>query len=87
MPEWEELCAVACAVQNLHLMATASGVAGYWSSGGPLDAPPVLGFLGLDGAAGDKCLGLFHVGLATDAKVAAYRAKRGPIADKVRWLS
>ena len=22
LPEWEEICAVACAVQNMHLMAT-----------------------------------------------------------------
>jgi len=38
MPEWEDQAAVACAVQNLHLMATAMGVAGYWSSGGVGDA-------------------------------------------------
>ena len=31
MPEWEETCAVACAVQNLWLAATAHGIAG----GGP----------------------------------------------------
>lgn len=31
-PEWEEMCAVACAVQNMYLMATSLGVAGYWSS-------------------------------------------------------
>ena len=28
MPEWEELCAVAAAVQNIYLAATAAGVAG-----------------------------------------------------------
>jgi hypothetical protein len=28
MPEWEETCAVACAVQNLWLAATAHGIAG-----------------------------------------------------------
>jgi hypothetical protein len=28
MPEWEEMCAVACAVQNLWLAATARGLAG-----------------------------------------------------------
>lgn len=33
MPEWEELCAVAMAVQNMHLMATSMGdVAAFWSS-------------------------------------------------------
>ena len=28
MPEWEEMCAVAAAVQNIYLAATAAGVAG-----------------------------------------------------------
>ncbi len=28
MPEWEEMCATACAVQNLWLSATARGLAG-----------------------------------------------------------
>ena len=33
MPEWEEICAVAMSVQNMHLMATAMGdIAGFWSS-------------------------------------------------------
>lgn len=27
MPEWEDMCACACAVQNMHLMATSLGVA------------------------------------------------------------
>ena len=31
MPEWEEMCAVASAVQNLWLAATAHGVAGLGS--------------------------------------------------------
>ena len=36
MPEWEDQAAVACAVQNLHLMATAVGVAGCVDFGGGL---------------------------------------------------
>lgn len=86
MPEWEEVAATSCAVQNMHLMATALGVAAYWSSGGPLDHPTVIGHLGLDGADGDRCLGLFHVGSADPAKVAGYRARRGDIAEKVHFL-
>ena len=31
-PEWEETCAVACAVHNMALLATTLKVAGYWSS-------------------------------------------------------
>ena len=85
-PEWEELAACACAVQNMHLMATSLGVAGYWSTGGPLDSQNILDFLGLT-EHGDKCLGLFCVGMAAQEKVRSYRASRGPIEQKVSWLA
>ena len=33
LPEWEEISAVACSVQNLHLSVTSTpGLAGFWSS-------------------------------------------------------
>eukprot|EP00959_Pyramimonas_sp_CCMP1952_P399673 8374009-Pyramimonas_sp.AAC.1 len=85
-PEWEEMAACACAVQNMHLMATSLGVASYWSTGGPLDSPKLLDFFGLT-EEGDRCLGLFHVGMAAKEKVQAYRATRGPIDKKVTWRS
>mmetsp|Transcript_29620 Transcript_29620/g.49787 ORF Transcript_29620/g.49787 Transcript_29620/m.49787 type:complete len:274 (+) Transcript_29620:244-1065(+) len=84
MPEWEEMAACACAVQNMHLMATALGVASYWSTGGPLDSPNLLQFCDLTDE-GDRCLGLFHVGMAPPERVQAYRATRGPIGKKVTW--
>jgi len=69
MPQWEELAALACAVQNLHLYLHASGWAGYWSSAGCLhgwaDAPSVKAFVGLDGECDgepDQCAGWFFVG-------------------------
>jgi len=86
MPEWEEIAACASAVQNMHLMATALGVACYWSTGGPLDSPELLKFCGLT-EEGDRCLGLFHVGMAPPERMQAYRATRGPIAKKVTWRS
>ena len=46
----------------------------------------VLELLGLDGGAGDRCLGLFHVGRALPARAAAYRVSRQPWQEKVRWL-
>jgi hypothetical protein len=57
MPLWEELAAVACAVQNMHLMSTSLGVAAYWSSWHDTarDSPQMLKFLGLDYAKGDRC--------------------------------
>ncbi|WP_378186512.1 nitroreductase [Aquimarina sp. W85] len=32
IPEWEELAAVSCAVQNIWLSCTAHGLAGYWDT-------------------------------------------------------
>lgn len=88
VPEWEELCAVACAVQNLSLAAQASGLAGYWSSWQPAarDAPAMHALLGIDGAAGDRCLGVWSVGVADAERVRGYRPRRAPLADKVVWL-
>ena len=87
MPEWEEVAATACAVQNMHLMAASLQIASYWSSGGPLEHERVLRHLGLCDP-GDRCLGLFYVGKTTDDKIRAHgkAARRGPVADKVTWL-
>uniref|UniRef100_A0A7S2TMF8 Nitroreductase domain-containing protein n=1 Tax=Lotharella oceanica TaxID=641309 RepID=A0A7S2TMF8_9EUKA len=85
MPEWEEISSVAMAVQNMHLVATAGWVAGYWSSGGwnkALASERVKSFLGIDAA--DRCLGLFHVGMSD--KIARYRRKPGSWEDKVTWV-
>ena len=83
MPEWEEQAAVACAVQNMHLMATALGVAAYWSSPTTIHEAEVKEHLGLGEE--DKCLGMFHVGSASRTVQGAYRAKRGAMSDKVEW--
>lgn len=60
IPEIEEVEAVACAVQNLHLTATALGLVGYWSSGGMTYHPALRSWLGLREE--DRCLGFFYVG-------------------------
>ena len=86
MPEWEEMAAVSCAVQNRHLMATSLGVAAYWSSGGPIDDHRIIEHLGFSAAEGDKCLGLFHVGLAPPGTAQKYRAARGDMDRKVKYL-
>ena len=54
MPEWEEIAAVSCAVQNMHLALTShwsDGYGGYWTSGGAaqdgwMNSSEALGFLG-----------------------------------------
>ena len=60
IPEIEEVQAVACAVQNMFLTATAMGIAAYWTSGGLTYEEEMKTFLGLEKA--DKCLGLFYLG-------------------------
>lgn len=82
LPEIEEVCAVACAVQNMHLIATAHGVGAYWSSGGPIFSDEMKAFLGLGEK--DKCLGFFYVGYPTGAHP---NGARCDYRDKVTWVT
>jgi len=89
MPEWEEMAAVSCAVQNAHIIACQLGVACYWTSGGtegPLKTDEVRTLLQLE--AGDKCLGLLMVGQADPEtwEKSQGRASRGLMAEKCTWL-
>lgn len=79
VPEWEELAALACAVQNMALTAEALQIGAYWSSPGIMEA--VAQVFGLQ--AGEKCYGLFYMGYHQDQP---REAKRTPIADKITWL-
>lgn len=58
--EIEEIEAVACAIQNMHLTCTAYGLGGFWSTPGLIYTPEMNDFLGLGEK--DKCLGLFYIG-------------------------
>lgn len=60
IPEIEEIEAVACAVQNIHLTCTAYGLGGFWSTPKLIYTQAMNEFLGL--GIKDKCLGLFYVG-------------------------
>lgn len=79
LPEWEELAATACAVQNLWLMATALGLGGYWST--PKDLEALAGFLQLE--EGAKCLGLFYLGYYDHVPPVP---NRSTWSEKVIWL-
>ncbi|GAB3334682.1 hypothetical protein GCM10027299_43100 [Larkinella ripae] len=79
VPEWEELAAVSCAVQNMWLTATALNVGAYWSTPGNLDA---LGeFLNLSPT--QKCVGLFYMGYHEGKEKPAVRK---PIEEKLTWI-
>ncbi len=58
--ELEEIEAVACAVQNMHLTCTAYGLGGFWATPKIIYTPQMNEFLGLGEK--DKCLGLFFIG-------------------------
>ena len=81
MPEWEEISAVAMAVQNMHLMACSLGLGCKWSSGALSRHPHVAQFLGLQPPA--QLLGFLYVGTPATAWP---RGQRRPIADKVTWV-
>ena len=57
-PEWEELSAVAMAVQNMWLTCTALKIGAYWSS------PSLKDLVGdyFDLQEGESCLGFFYMG-------------------------
>lgn len=76
----EELMAVACAVQNLHLVAQAHGLAGMWHSKGPSVHPGVAEALGL--ARHERLLGFFMCGWPNGEWLSATRR---PLDEKVIW--
>jgi nitroreductase len=62
LPEWEEMAATACAVQNIHIQASSiPGLACYWSSwhDAVMESADMHNFLGMDKE--DKCMGVFIV--------------------------
>lgn len=79
VPEWEEIAAVACAVQNMWLSCTAYGLGSYWST--PPAAQDAATLLALE--PGQRCLGFFYIG-RYDLPPAA--GERKPLADKTIWF-
>ncbi|MBL57603.1 MAG: nitroreductase [Flavobacteriales bacterium] len=80
IPEIEEIEAVACAVQNMHLTATAYGLGGYWSSGAVCYSEEMKTFLNLQPK--DKCLGLFYLGYPN---IDWPKKHRKPLEYKTEW--
>jgi nitroreductase len=82
IPEVENIMAVACALQNLHLAASAAGLAAMWSTPPVVyaeAAKPILE-LGPD----ERCLGLFFLGWPR-AGVPVPVSQRRPWREKARW--
>jgi nitroreductase len=81
IPELEELCATAAAVQNILLGAEALGIAALWSTGGMVLKPAMKDYLGLGEA--DSMIGLLSLGY-TDEE--SRPGKRGAVEDKIKWV-
>lgn len=79
LPEFEEIAAVAMAVQNMWLSCTELGLGSYWST--PASALNAGEFLGL--APGERCLGLFYLGWH---EMPELPGKRRPVAEKTTWM-
>ena len=58
--EIEEIEAVACAIQNMHLTCTAYGLGCFWSTPKLIYTEEMNEFLGFSEK--DKCLGIFYIG-------------------------
>lgn len=79
IPEWEEVAAVAMAVQNMWLCCAEKGIGCYWSS------PGLIKYMDehIELSEGEKCLGFFYMG-QYDKEIP--NGTRSPIANKVVWM-
>jgi nitroreductase len=78
--EIEEIEAVACAIQNMHLTCTAYGIGGFWSTPSPVYTSQMNNYLGLN--LEDKCLGIFYLGYPS---IDWPKAHRKPIEYVTEW--
>ncbi|MEX2581446.1 MAG: nitroreductase [Verrucomicrobiales bacterium] len=83
IPEIEEIEAVACAVQNMHLTASALGMAAFWSSPPIVYTDEMREWLGLEGLR-DKCLGFFYLGWPRGEEWPA--GTRGDVSEKIVFV-
>ncbi|MDX2000931.1 MAG: nitroreductase [Chitinophagales bacterium] len=82
LPEFEEIAAVACAVQNMYLTISAyEGVGGFWSTGGVTNIPTAKAHFGLEET--DKLMGFFYLGKYEGPRPEGHRK---PIDGKVEWF-
>lgn len=79
--ELDEILAIGCAVQNLHLSAAARGLGGFWSTNIAATSDQMRDFMGL--GANDRAMGLFYIGYP---KADWPTSQRTPTTEKVQWV-
>lgn len=80
IPQFEEVIATSCAVQNMLLGATALNIGAFWSTGGMALKPAFAEHFGL--GAEDSVLGVIYLGY-TETQPAGVR--KTPIEEKITW--
>ncbi len=80
--EIEEIEAVACAIQNMHLTCTAYGLGAFWATPNLIYTKEMNDFLGIGDK--DKCLGLFYIGYPN---IEWPKAHRKPIEYTTEWIT
>ncbi len=78
VPEWEEIAAVSCAVQNMYLICHELEIGCYWST--PKAILEANEFLDL--ARGQRCLGLFYMGYRKELPALT---EKGDISARTHW--
>jgi len=81
IPVIEEIEAVACAIQNMLLGATALDIASFWSTGGMALKPAMKDFLNLD--EDDHLIGIVYLGYADEFPPGS---RKIPLEVKVKWI-
>ena len=80
--ELDEIAAVCCAVQNMHLTCTAYGLGGFWSTPGFANSEEMKEFLNIESK--DRCLGLFYIGYPA---IEWPQGQRKPIEYVTEWIT
>jgi nitroreductase len=78
--EEDDFAAISCAVQNMHLTATAQGIGAFWSTPGIIKSGLFNEFLGLN--KGQRCIGLFYLGYPA---IEWPKGQRKPIEYLTEW--
>lgn len=81
IPEWEELAAISCAVQNMAISATSYNLGSYWATGG--SAIEYVRTFALQEH--EQSLGLFFIGYPEDQALSV-KKRRTSIEKKVSWF-
>lgn len=78
--EDDDFAAIASAVQNMHLTATAQGIGAFWSTPGIMKSGRFHDFLGLTNE--QRCVGLFYLGYPS---IEWPKGQRKPIEYLTEW--